>query len=132
MAKNDYFYALGRRKSATARVRLQGGTGAITINSKPAEEYLADSKYLLKELAQPFVVIEQTNKYNVSAVVSGGGHSGQVEAIQLGIAKALALMNEDLKGTLRRADLLGRDPREKERKKFGLRGARKQRQFTKR
>jgi len=132
MAKNDYFYALGRRKSATARVRLQGGTGAITINGKPSEEYLAASKYLLKELEQPFVVLEQTNKYNVSAVVSGGGHSGQVEAIRLGIAKALVLMNEDLKGTLKRADLLGRDPREKERKKFGLRGARKQRQFTKR
>ncbi len=132
MAKNDYFYALGRRKSATARVRLRGGTGTITINGKPAEAYLSTSKYLLKELEQPFVVIEQTNKYNVSAVVSGGGHSGQVEAIRLGIAKALALMNEDLKGTLKRADLLGRDPREKERKKFGLRGARKQRQFTKR
>lgn len=132
MAKNDYFYALGRRKSATARVRLQGGSGNITINSKPAEEYLAASKYLLKELEKPFSVVEQNGKFNVSAVVSGGGHSGQVEAIRLGIAKALALMNDDLKGTLKRADLLGRDPREKERKKFGLRGARKQRQFTKR
>ncbi len=132
MAKNDYFYALGRRKSATARVRLQGGSGTITINGKPAEEYLAGSKYLAKELEQPFSVVEQNGKFNVSAVVSGGGHSGQVEAIRLGIAKALALMNEDLKSTLKRADLLGRDPREKERKKFGLRGARKQRQFTKR
>ncbi len=132
MAKNDYFYALGRRKSATARVRLQGGSGTITINGKPAGEYLAESKYLLKELDKPFMVVELTNKYNVSAVVSGGGHNGQVEAIRLGIAKALALMNDDLKGTLKRADLLGRDPREKERKKFGLRGARKQRQFTKR
>ncbi len=132
MAKNDYFYALGRRKSATARVRLQGGTGKITINDKPAEEYLSDSKYLLKELERPFAVIEQTNKFNISAKVSGGGHNGQVEAIRLGISKALAEMNENLKGTLKRADLLGRDPREKERKKFGLRGARKQRQFTKR
>ncbi len=132
MAKQDYFYALGRRKSATARVRLQGGKGEITINGKPANEYLSTSKYLLRELEQPFNVVEQNGKYNVSAVVSGGGHNGQVEAIRLGIAKALALMNEDLKGTLKRADLLGRDPREKERKKFGLRGARKQRQFTKR
>lgn len=132
MAKNDYFYALGRRKSATARVRLQGGSGAITINGKTAEEYLAGSKYLIKELEQPFNVVEQNAKFNVSAVVSGGGHSGQVEAIRLGIAKALALMNEDLRGTLKRADLLGRDPREKERKKFGLKGARKTRQFTKR
>lgn len=132
MVKNDYFYALGRRKSATARVRLRGGKGAISINGKAAADYLGSSKYLLKELEQPFVVVEQNGKFDVSAVVSGGGHSGQVEAIRLGIAKALTLMNEDLKGTLKRANLLGRDPREKERKKFGLRSARKQRQFTKR
>ena len=81
MAKNDYFYALGRRKSSTARVRLQGGSGTITINGKPAEEYLANSKYLLNELEQPFIVIEQTNKYNVSAVVSGGGHGGHGHAL---------------------------------------------------
>jgi small subunit ribosomal protein S9 len=132
MAKNDYFYALGRRKSSTARVRLTGGKGEITINGKPAAEYFADSKYLLTELNKPFAVLEQENKYNVSAVVSGGGHVGQIEAVRLAIAKALALLNTDLKSTLKRADLLGRDPREKERKKFGLKGARKQRQFTKR
>lgn len=132
MAANNYFYALGRRKSATARVRLTAGKGDITINGKPAAEYLAGSKNLLTELERPFAVLEQENKYNVSAVVSGGGHAGQIDAIRLGIAKALAVMNEDLKSTLKRADLLGRDPREKERKKFGLKGARKQRQFTKR
>jgi len=85
----------------------------------------------MTELKKPFAVIEK-DTFDVSVVVSGGGHSGQVDAIRLGIAKTLALMNEDLKGTLKRADLLGRDPREKERKKFGLKGARKQRQFTKR
>jgi small subunit ribosomal protein S9 len=132
MAKNDYFYALGRRKSATARVRLQGGKGTITVNDKPAEEYFAGSKYLLTKLNQPFAVLGQENKYAISAHVSGGGHDGQIEAIRLGIAKALTAMNQELKGTLKRADLLGRDPREKERKKFGLKGARKQRQFTKR
>lgn len=132
MAKDSYFYALGRRKSATARVRLQGGKGTITINGKPAEEYLAGSKYLLGKLQEPFSALDQENKFDISAVVSGGGHDGQVEAIRLGIAKALVAMNEDLKSTLKRADLLGRDPREKERKKFGLKGARKQRQFTKR
>ena len=132
MAKDSYFYALGRRKSATARVRLQGGKGNITVNGKPASEYFADSKYLLNKLQQPFAVLDLTNKYDVSAVVSGGGHQGQIEAIRLGISKALAVMNEDLKSTLKRADLLGRDSREKERKKFGLKGARKQRQFTKR
>lgn len=132
MAANSYFYALGRRKSATARVRVMNGKGAITINGKSAEEYLAGSKTLLNELQKPFTVLEQNGKYDVSAVVSGGGHNGQIDAIRLGIAKALAVMNDDLKATLKRADLLGRDPREKERKKFGLKGARKQRQFTKR
>ena len=132
MAAKNYFYALGRRKSATARVRLINGKGNITINGKPAAEYFATSKALLNELQRPFAVLEIENKYDVSVVVSGGGHNGQVEAIRLGIAKALATMNEDLKSTLRRAEMLGRDPREKERKKFGLRGARKQRQFTKR
>jgi small subunit ribosomal protein S9 len=132
MAKDTYFYALGRRKSATARVRLQGGKGAITINGKPASEYFAESKYLLNKLQQPFTVLDQENKFDISVVVSGGGQDGQVEAIRLGISKALVVMNEDLKSTLKRANLLGRDSREKERKKFGLKGARKQRQFTKR
>lgn len=132
MAKNNYFYALGRRKSATARVRLTSGKGVITVNDKPAAEYFADSKYLLTKLEQPFTVLENNGKFDVSAHVTGGGHDGQLEAIRLGIAKALVVMNEDLKSTLKRADLLSRDPRDKERKKFGLRGARKQRQFTKR
>lgn len=132
MATN-YYYALGRRKSSTARVRLMNGKGKITINDHDIHEYFADSKYLLNELMRPFVVLElEQNKYDISAKVSGGGHAGQAAAIRLGIAKALALMNEDLKASLRRAELLGRDPREKERKKFGLKGARKKRQFTKR
>ena len=132
MAKNDFFYALGRRKSSTARVRMTSGKGAITINDVPAEEYFAASKYLLHKLAEPFGALEMENKYDTTVRVSGGGHDGQAEAIRLGIAKVLAAMSEDLKGTLKRADLLSRDPRDKERKKFGLRGARKQRQFTKR
>lgn len=132
MAADKYFYALGRRKSSTARVRLQGGKGTIVINGKPANEYLADSKQLLSELEKPFTTLEKENKFDITVVVTGGGHVGQVGAIRLGIAKALTLMNEDFKGTLKRADLLSRDPRERERKKFGLKGARKQRQFTKR
>lgn len=133
MALSNYFYALGRRKSATARVRLLKGKGLVTINGKSATEYFSDSKYLMHELARPFAAVEMEQaKFDITAVVSGGGHNGQVDAIRLGIAKALAVMNEDLRATLRRADLLGRDPREKERKKFGLKGARKQRQFTKR
>lgn len=132
MATQHYHYGLGRRKSATARVRLTSGKGVITINGKPAEEYLASSKYLLNRLQTPFTVLEQNGKFDASVVVNGGGLSGQVDAIQLGISKALVVSNEDLKSTLKRADLLGRDPREKERKKFGLKGARKKRQFTKR
>lgn len=132
MAAANYFYGLGRRKSATARVRLITGKGIIIVNDKAASEYFADSKYLLRKLEQPFVVLDNNGKFDVSARVSGGGHEGQIEAIRLGIAKALVNMDENLKSTLKRADLLSRDARERERKKFGLRGARKQRQFTKR
>lgn len=132
MAADRYFYALGRRKSATARVRLQGGKGVITVNGHTAAEYFADSSYMLAKLQQPFTVLDLVDKYDVSVVVSGGGHDGQAEAIRLGIAKTLVLLNEEVKGTLKRAELLSRDSREKERKKFGLKGARKQRQFTKR
>lgn len=130
--KLPYTYAIGRRKNANARVRLTTGNGTITINDSPAEEYFASSKTLLNELQKPFTLLELNNKYNVSARVSGGGQAGQADAIRLGIAKALAILNENLRSTLKRADQLGRDPREKERKKFGLKGARKKRQFTKR
>lgn len=132
MAGQNYFYAIGRRKSATARVRLQSGKGNIVINTKDSAEYFENSKTLLAELQRPFGALEIENKFDVSVLVSGGGHAGQADAVRLGIAKALVLLNEDYKSTLRRADLLGRDPREKERKKFGLKSARKQRQFTKR
>ena len=130
--KSSYSYGLGRRKSASARVRLSSGTGNIQVNGKPALDYLSGSKYLLDKLSQPFVVIDAVSKYDVKAKVTGGGIDGQVEAIRLGIAKAIVSLNGELRSTLKRADLLGRDPREKERKKFGLKGARKQRQFTKR
>ena len=130
--KDTYFYALGRRKSATARVRLQSGKGLMVVNGKPVEEYVSGSKYLLNKLNEPFTALDHPNKYDISVVVTGGGPNGQIEAIRLGIAKTLTLLNEDYRQTLKRAELLKRDPREKERKKFGLRGARKQRQFTKR
>ena len=126
-----YTYAIGKRKSATAKIRLTNGKGDITVNGVPAAEYFADSPSFMSSILAPFNAIED-NKYNVSAVVDGGGHSGQTDAIKKGIAKALVIKNESLKDTLRKADLLGRDPRQRERKKFGLKGARKQRQFTKR
>ena len=126
-----YAYAIGKRKSATAKVRLTNGKNKITVNGVTAAEYFADSPMFMNEIQAPFTAIED-NKYDVSIMVDGGGHSGQVDAIKNGIAKALVIKNESLKGTLKKAKLLGRDPREKERKKFGLKGARKQRQFTKR
>ncbi|MCA9348656.1 30S ribosomal protein S9 [Candidatus Saccharibacteria bacterium] len=132
MAKDTYFYATGRRKSSTARVRVMSGKGSIVVNDLPASQYFAESELLLKELSLPFKVLDKADQFDVTVKVSGGGHHGQAESIKLGIAMALASMNEDQKSTLRRADLLGRDPRAKERKKFGLKGARKQRQFTKR
>jgi small subunit ribosomal protein S9 len=127
----NYFYAIARRKRATARVRLKGGKGSITVNDKPAADYFSTSAYLLHSLDRPFATIGD-NKFDVSVHVSGGGLSGQADAITLGIAKSLVLLNPDLKSTLKRADLLGRDTREKERKKFGFKKARKVRQFTKR
>lgn len=132
MAAEHYYYAVGRRKSSSARVRLQKGQGKIVINGKDANEYFDGSKSLINQLQKPFAVLEIENKFDVSAKVEGGGHASQVDALKLAISKTLSLMDENLKGTLKRADLLGRDPREKERKKFGLKGARKQRQFTKR
>lgn len=130
---DSYVYALGRRKSATARIRLMNGKGSITVNDKPAEEYFAASQTLLRTIGEPFGVVDlDPAKFDITVRVSGGGHSGQVVAIRLAVAKALALRDENLKPTLRKADLLSRDARERERKKFGLKGARKQRQFTKR
>lgn len=133
MAKSEsYFYGLGRRKSATARARLYTGKGNITVNGKTAEEYFDKSEALLGELLQPLRVIGKEGQYDVSLVISGGGLSGQVDASKLAIAKAVSTMNEDLRSTLKKARLLKRDSREKERKKYGLRSARKREQFSKR
>ena len=128
----NWFYALGRRKTAVARVRLMSGSGKIVINEQPAETYLAASQPLLNELQAPFIAVGKADQFDLSIRVKGGGHHSQVGAITLGTARALATMNEELRASLRRAGLLGRDPRAKERKKFGLKSARKKRQFTKR
>jgi small subunit ribosomal protein S9 len=132
MAKNDYFYGLGRRKSATARARLTGGKGVITVNGKPAADYLDGNTTLLAELTDPLAIIGKQKELDVSLVISGGGLSGQVDAAKLAIAKAISIMNEELRSTLKKAGLLKRDPREKERKKYGLRSARKREQYSKR
>ena len=131
-AKKEYFYALGRRKSATARARLYKGKGDITINNKPFNEYFDASEALAQTIIEPIKLLEKDGQYDISILVSGGGHAGQAEAIRLAITKSLVVLNEDYKPTLKKADMLSRDPRDKERKKFGLKGARKKRQFTKR
>ncbi|MEO8691455.1 MAG: 30S ribosomal protein S9 [Candidatus Saccharimonas sp.] len=127
-----YDYGLGRRKSATARARLTKGKGTITINGKSASDYLADNKTLLAEVTDPLAVAGKQKEFDVSILVRGGGISGQVDAIKMAIAKAIIVGAPDLRGTLKKAELLRRDPREKERKKYGLRSARKREQYSKR
>lgn len=127
-----YFYGLGRRKSATARARLYAGKGTIVINEKPAAEYLSDNKTLLAEITDPLALVGKQKDYDITIRVAGGGTAGQVDAIKLAIAKALTTAHSDLRSTLKKAELLKRDSREKERKKYGLRSARKREQFSKR
>ncbi|OYW44058.1 30S ribosomal protein S9, partial [Candidatus Saccharibacteria bacterium 32-45-3] len=123
MAKNDNFYGLGRRKSATARARLMGGKGNITVNGKPAEAYFDGNKTMLAELTDPLALVNKQKDFDVSLVVDGGGLAGQVDAAKLAIAKAISEMDETLRSTLKKAGLMKRDSREKERKKYGLRSA---------
>lgn len=133
MAKsNNYFYGLGRRKSATARARLTGGKGAVQINGLTADEYFDGNKTLVAELTDPLALIGKQDAFDISIVVSGGGMSGQVDACKLAIAKSISDMDDSLRGTLKKAGHLKRDSREKERKKYGLRSARKREQFSKR
>lgn len=132
MADSTYFYGLGRRKSATARARLLKGKGNVTINGKAAEEYLDGNKTLLAEVTDPLAIVGKQKEFDISVMVRGGGISGQVDAIKMAIAKAITVHAPDLRGTLKKAELLRRDPREKERKKYGLRSARKREQYSKR
>ena len=132
MAEGKYFYGLGRRKSATARARLYAGKGNVTINDKPASAYLSENKTLLAEVTDPLALVGKQKEFDVTVRVNGGGLAGQVDAIKLAIAKALTAGHGDLRSTLKKAEFLRRDPREKERKKYGLRSARKREQYSKR
>jgi len=131
-SKEKYFYGLGRRKSATATARLYAGKGKITINNKPAAEYLNENKTQLAEITDPLALVSKQSDFDVTILVKGGGLSGQVDAIKLAIAKALTVGFADLRTVLKKAEFLKRDSREKERKKYGLRSARKREQFSKR
>lgn len=132
MATGTYFYGLGRRKSSSVSARLYAGRGNITINGKKAEDFLSGNKTLLAEITDPLALVSKQNDYDITLLARGGGVSGQVDAAKLAIAKALASINDDLRGSLSKAGYLRRDSREVERKKYGLRGARRKEQFSKR
>lgn len=121
----------GRRKNSVARVRLVPGTGKITMNGKDVREYLPYEN-LITDLSQPFGITETTGSYDVLVNVNGGGFSGQAGATRHGIARALLTVDPDFRGPLKKAGMLTRDPRMKERKKYGLKKARKASQFSKR
>ncbi|ATO30622.1 30S ribosomal protein S9 [Mycoplasmopsis bovirhinis] len=125
------FKGLGRRKSSVARVKLVKGAGKFTVNNRDAREYLTSDIYL-KDANQPFVLTETVGQFDVFVRVQGGGLSGQAGAIRLGIARALLEASNDYRPTLKAAGMLTRDARAKERKKPGLRAARRARQFSKR
>ncbi|MEZ4520895.1 MAG: 30S ribosomal protein S9 [Thermomicrobiales bacterium] len=127
-----YFYANGRRKSAVARVRLYPGGGEITVNGKPATDYFGGRIQHQAMIAQPLRLTNTMSQYNVIVNVKGGGVSGQASAVRHGIARALSVADDELRPVLKRAGLLTRDARVKERKKPGLKRARKAPQYTKR
>ena len=131
MAKQSYFYGTGRRKTAVAQVRLLPGNGAIIINGVPYEELFSSLEHR-RAILQPLLVTESLGKYNAMIKTNGGGISGQSGAISHGIARALVRADENLKPVLRQNGLLTRDPRVRERKKPGLKRARKAPQYTKR
>jgi len=125
------FYSTGRRKTSVARVRLIPGKGEIIINKKPYKDYFGNDTLSIT-ICQPFHETNTLEKYHIFASVKGGGSSGQAGAVRHGISRALVKADEGLKDTLKKAGFLTRDPRKKERKKYGQKGARKQFQFTKR
>ena len=126
-----YFYGTGRRKNSVARVRVYNGTGKITINDRDIDDYfgLETLKLIVRS---PLVLLGLEGKYDVVVRVSGGGVSGQAGAIRHGLSRALLQFNPELRSTLKKAGFLTRDPRMKERKKYGLKAARRAPQFSKR
>ena len=130
-SKKAYFYGTGRRKHSVSRVRVYPGTGMITINGRDIEEYFGLDT-LKTIVRQPFAVTSTEGQFDVICTVKGGGVSGQAGAIRHGIARAMLQNGEEMRPLLKKAGLLTRDPRMKERKKYGLKGARRAPQFSKR
>ena len=131
MYESNYYYGTGRRKSSVARVRVYPGTGKITINDRDIDDYfgLETLKLIVR---QPLALTGTTEKFDVVIRVAGGGVTGQAGAIRHGLSRALLQFDESLRPTLKKAGFLTRDPRMKERKKYGLKGARRAPQFSKR
>lgn len=129
--KERYYYGLGRRKEAIASVRLYPGSGEMNVNEVPAGEYF-NNDTLISVIQQPLELSGQSKKFRISLMVKGGGKRGQAEAARLAISRALQEVSVDLRPSLKKAGFLTRDPREKERKKPGLKRARKAPQFSKR
>ena len=125
------FYGTGRRKTSTARIYLRPGSGTITVNRRTFEQFFP-TEALRTQIRQPLVVTERGDRYDVLAIVNGGGVAGQAGAVRLGIARALVAADAELRRPLKTNGFLTRDARAKERKKYGLAGARKRFQFSKR
>jgi small subunit ribosomal protein S9 len=121
----------GRRKESAARVRLMAGTGLITVNGRKIEEYFRRPEHLIM-VRQPLTLVNAAEQWDVCATVRGGGETGQAGALRHGIARALALQDAELRSPIKKAGFLTRDPRAKERKKYGRPGARKRFQYSKR
>jgi len=131
MGELTKYIALGRRKESTARVRMEAGSGQIVINGRPFEKYfLRETDRII--VLQPLALTESTGKFNIAARLTGGGMTGQAGALRLGISRALLIADENFKEIFRKNGYLTRDSRMKERKKYGLKGARKRFQWTKR
>ncbi len=126
-----FFYGTGRRKSSVARVRMYPGSGVITINGRDIDDYFG-LETLKLVVRQPLALTDNTDKYDIVCTVAGGGVSGQAGAIRHGIARALLQVGDELRPALKKAGFLTRDPRMKERKKYGLKAARRAPQFSKR
>jgi len=130
--KNNFIQKTGRRKTSTARVRLLKGKGNITVNDKKFEDYFSDIKNAKDKITQPLVLIGKADKYDITVKVSGGGKHAQLQAVVMGLSRSLVSEDEVLRATLKKNGFLSRDPRMKERKKYGLKRARKATQYRKR
>jgi small subunit ribosomal protein S9 len=128
---DEFFMGTGRRKESIARVRIYAGAGEMTVNGKPLDTYFPNRRHRIDVFA-PLVALDLKGSYDVVAKLEGGGISGQAGAMRLGIARALLVSDESLRADLKKGGFLTRDARSKERKKYGLKGARKKPQFSKR